>query len=94
MKNIIYFIDTNLPKEPITTTPQQQQQHQGHPEACVSSASLSLPNTNTNLVSIQSTVTEFIAKTEMNERSIATAWVGLVGALLLIPIAWILGKFF
>lgn len=47
-----------------------------------------------NFVALQSSVNEFIAKTELNERSIATAWVGLVGALLLIPMAWIMGKFF
>jgi len=47
-----------------------------------------------SFVALQSSVNEFIAKTELNERSIATAWVGLVGALLLIPMAWIMGKFF
>lgn len=52
------------------------------------------PPTAQNTVLLQNTVNEFIAKTELNERSIATAWVGLVGALLLIPIAWIMGKFF
>ena len=38
-------------------------------------------------------VDEFIAKTEVNEKSIATVWVGLIAAILLIPIAYLMGKF-
>jgi len=37
-------------------------------------------------------INEFIAKTEHNEKSIATAWVGLIAALLLIPIAYFFGR--
>ena len=38
-------------------------------------------------------VDEFIAKTEVIEKSIATVWVGLIAAILLIPIAYLMGKF-
>lgn len=38
-------------------------------------------------------VDELIAKAEFNEKSIATVWVGLIAAILLIPIAYLMGKF-
>ena len=37
---------------------------------------------------------EFLARMLQIEKSVATAWVGLVAALLLIPIAYIMGKWF
>lgn len=43
---------------------------------------------------LEKLVNQFIAKTELNEKQIATAWVGLIAALFLIPIAYIMGKFF
>lgn len=47
-----------------------------------------------NSNALEKLVNEFIAKTELNEKQIATAWVGLIAALFLIPIAYIMGKFF
>ena len=38
-------------------------------------------------------VDELIVKAELNEKSIATVWVGLIAAILLIPIAYLMGKF-
>ena len=72
---------TTLTTKPPTPVPSQPPVHHA-------------PVVGHDLVEVLKQLRDCVRRTEQNDRKIATAWVGLIASLLLIPIAFLMGKFF